>query len=86
MSVHNWDSIEVEQMNPHLTRQVIHAENITVARLELKAGGFVPEHSHVNEQIAMIQSGRLKFLIAGKEGNRRQGRIGSAPAQCSSLR
>ncbi len=67
MPIYNWDSIEKEQMNPHLVRQVIHGDHMTIARLELKKGCNVPRHSHVNEQIAMVQSGRLKFDLDGVE-------------------
>ncbi len=59
MQTYAWDRIEKEQVNPALTRQVIHAETMTVARLFLKKGCFVPEHSHHNEQISMIEEGSL---------------------------
>jgi quercetin dioxygenase-like cupin family protein len=67
MQVYEWDRVEKEQMSPALVRQVIHGENITVARLFLKKGCAVPEHSHHNEQISMIEKGALKFVIAGGE-------------------
>ena len=56
-----------EQMNPRMSRKVIHSQNLTVARLELRKGGIVPEHSHVNEQVSMVQSGALRFVIDGRE-------------------
>jgi quercetin dioxygenase-like cupin family protein len=67
MPTYNWDAIEKEQMNPFLVRQVIHGDNMTIARLELAKGASVPEHSHENEQIAMVQSGRILFNLAGVE-------------------
>jgi quercetin dioxygenase-like cupin family protein len=67
MQTYNWDSIEKEQMNPFLRRQVIHGDNMTIARLEIAKGCNVPQHSHVNEQIAMVQSGRVLFNIGGVE-------------------
>ncbi len=67
MPNYNWDSIEKEQMNPFLVRQVIHGDNMTIARLELKKGCNVPQHSHANEQIAMVQSGRIMFNLDGVE-------------------
>ena len=54
-------------MNPHLVRQVIHTGQMTVARLELKAGAVVPAHHHINEQVSMVLSGRLKFNVAGED-------------------
>jgi quercetin dioxygenase-like cupin family protein len=38
-----------------------------LARVLLKKGCVVPEHSHPNEQITFILEGALKFWIDGKE-------------------
>ena len=38
-----------------------------LARVLLKKGCIVPEHSHPNEQITYILEGALKFWIDGKE-------------------
>jgi quercetin dioxygenase-like cupin family protein len=38
-----------------------------VARVLIKKGGIVPEHSHHNEQVTYILEGALKFWIDGKE-------------------
>jgi quercetin dioxygenase-like cupin family protein len=62
-----WDSIDLEDLNPLLQRQFIVGQNIMVARVLLKKGCIVPEHSHHNEQITYILEGALKFWIDGKE-------------------
>ncbi len=67
MKLYQWDKIENEQLNSLLERQVIHASNLTVARIHLVKGAVVPEHCHLNEQITMLQSGRLRFLVGGRE-------------------
>jgi quercetin dioxygenase-like cupin family protein len=54
-------------MNPLLMRQVIHGEKITVARIELSKGCVVPEHAHGNEQLTVLQKGRLRFHLSGEE-------------------
>ncbi len=61
--LHKWTQIENEQLSPNLARQVIHAERITIARLSLKKGSLVPRHHHENEQITLLQQGRLKFVF-----------------------
>ena len=40
---------------------------MTVARIRLLKGAVVPMHHHVNEQISMIEYGRLRFVVAGEE-------------------
>jgi quercetin dioxygenase-like cupin family protein len=67
MTLHDWQQIPTEEMNPQFKRKVIHTEQLTVAQLELKKGGHVPLHHHVNEQLSMVHTGRLLFHIAGRE-------------------
>jgi quercetin dioxygenase-like cupin family protein len=67
MNLYRWSEIEREELNPLLARQVIHGDSITVARLYLKQGAVVPRHSHRNEQITVLQSGRLRFEFDDRE-------------------
>jgi quercetin dioxygenase-like cupin family protein len=62
-----WSSVELEDLNPLLQRHFIVGQNVMVARVLLKKGCIVPEHSHHNEQITYILEGALKFWIDGKE-------------------
>jgi quercetin dioxygenase-like cupin family protein len=61
-----WNSIPLEDLNPLLQRQFVVGQNVMVARVLLKKGCIVPEHSHHNEQITYILEGALKFWIDGK--------------------
>ena len=62
-----WNDVELEKLNPLLDRQMITGENLMLARVLLKKGCVVPEHSHMNEQLTYIVEGALKFWIDGKE-------------------
>jgi quercetin dioxygenase-like cupin family protein len=62
-----WNSVEVEALNPLLGRHFIVGQNIMLARVLLKKGCIVPEHSHPNEQLTFIAEGALKFWIDGRE-------------------
>ena len=62
-----WKDVEVEHVNPLFDRQLITGENIMFARILLKKGMVVPEHSHHNEQLTFVAEGALKFWIDGKE-------------------
>ena len=62
-----WNTVELEELNPFLRRQFIVGRDIMVARVLMKKGCIVPEHSHVNEQVTYILEGALKFWIDGKE-------------------
>jgi quercetin dioxygenase-like cupin family protein len=67
MHSYRWDQIANERMSALVSRQVIHGDTMTVARINLKKGASVPEHSHVNEQISMVESGAVRFVLAGVE-------------------
>ncbi len=67
MQLRNWDQIEREQMNPQFARQVIHGDKMTVARVSLAKGSCVPRHSHENEQICMLQEGKLRFIFDDRD-------------------
>lgn len=62
-----WSSVELEDLNPLLQRQFVVGQNVMLARVLLKKGCIVPEHSHHNEQITYVLEGALKFWIDGKE-------------------
>jgi unsaturated pyranuronate lyase len=62
-----WHTIPLEELNPLLQRQFVVGQEIMVARVLLKKGCIVPEHSHHNEQLTYILDGALKFWIDGKE-------------------
>ena len=67
MKVYNWSEVPEERLNPLVTRQMIHGETMTVARIRLLKGAVVPLHQHVNEQITVVERGKLRFVIAGEE-------------------
>jgi quercetin dioxygenase-like cupin family protein len=62
-----WHTIPLEELNPLLQRQFVVGQEIMVARVLLKKGCIVPEHSHHNEQLTYILDGALKFWIDGKQ-------------------
>ena len=62
-----WNTVELENLNPLLQRQLVVGEDIMLARVLLKKGCIVPLHSHHNEQLTYILDGALKFWIDGQE-------------------
>jgi quercetin dioxygenase-like cupin family protein len=62
-----WSEVELENLKVGLDRQLVVGENMMLARVLLKKGCIVPEHSHHNEQLTYILEGALKFTIDGKE-------------------
>jgi len=63
----SWKTMEIEQLNEKLSRQMISGENATISQLLLKKGATVPRHSHMNEQYSWIISGALNFVFDDRE-------------------
>ena len=61
-----WNTVEIEELNPLIGRQFVVGRDIMVARVLMKKGAIVPQHSHVNEQVTYILEGALRFWIDGK--------------------
>ena len=67
MELYDWNSMPPEQLNPSIVRRAVHTENLTIARLLISKDAVVPEHSHVNEQVATVERGSLRFRIGERE-------------------
>jgi quercetin dioxygenase-like cupin family protein len=75
-----WHNVPLEEVNPLLQRQFVVGQEIMLARVLLKKGCIVPEHSHHNEQLTYILDGTLKFWIDGQEIVVRAGEVLCIPA------
>ena len=61
-----WNDVELETLKPDLQRQLVVGQSMMLARVLLKKGCVVPEHSHHNEQLTYVLEGALEFTIDGK--------------------
>jgi quercetin dioxygenase-like cupin family protein len=62
-----WSSVPLEELNPLFQRHFVVGQEIMLARVLMKKGCIVPEHSHHNEQLTYILEGALKFWIEGRD-------------------
>lgn len=67
MPLYDWEKIPLEQMNPLVSRRVMHGAQMTVAQVNLAKGAVVPEHHHAHEQTTLLQTGKLVFFMEGDE-------------------
>lgn len=56
-----------KQLRDGVTGYYAHGENMTLGLVELKAGSYVPLHSHIHEQVTYLIEGEMKMNIGGKE-------------------
>jgi quercetin dioxygenase-like cupin family protein len=71
-----WEDLEADHPVPLLERRRIHAERMTVARVHLLRGFKIDPHSHEEEQIAVVLSGKIRFLV-GEPQDRKEILLGA---------
>jgi quercetin dioxygenase-like cupin family protein len=80
MPILDWSNIPREPLNERIVRQAIHTGALTVGRFHLSQGAAVPLHHHENEQVSMVESGRLRFVLDGQETVAGPGSVIAIPA------
>jgi quercetin dioxygenase-like cupin family protein len=63
MIVHNLDNIDGREIVPGFHGKFIHAENMTIAHWDIRAGSPLPEHTHVHEQVVNVMKGTLELTV-----------------------
>lgn len=65
---YRWSEVARDEPLAGLERRKIEGKHLLVARIELARGCVVPKHSHPNEQIAVVLSGRIRFFVEEDPG------------------
>ncbi len=71
-----WADLEADHPMPLLERKRIHGDRMTVARVLLRKGFRIDPHSHDEEQVAIILSGKIRFLV-GAPGHQKEIVVGA---------
>ena len=63
----NWSNIPVEHPAQGIERQMIVGDNLMICRFRFAPLLVTPEHDHPHEQMTIVERGRVRFFIEGKE-------------------
>lgn len=63
----NWNELPEEEVYPGIHRQTITASQQTMVRYRYQPGSTFPVHAHPQEQITLVLSGTITFIVAGSE-------------------
>ena len=66
-TLHHLDTMPWDQVTDHFQRKLVTGSEAMMAHLRLARGCVVPMHSHHNEQISYVISGKLRFHIGESE-------------------
>jgi len=78
----NWSSIPVEQMADGIERQMFVGNRMMICRFRFKPFLVTPEHDHPHEQMTIVERGRVRFFIEGKEQLASAGDVLHFPSHC----
>jgi quercetin dioxygenase-like cupin family protein len=78
----DWETIPVERVGDGIERQVIWGERLMVCRLRFAPHVVTPIHSHPHEQITLVERGRVRFVVAGREQVFERGDVLHFPSRC----
>lgn len=59
----SWSSLGAEDAQRVLSQKVISTQRLVVIRCRYEAGARFPQHSHLQEQITIVEEGRLEFVV-----------------------
>jgi quercetin dioxygenase-like cupin family protein len=78
----NWDAIPVEQTAEGIERQMFIGNRMMMCRFRFKPFLVTPEHDHPHEQMTLVERGRVRFFIEGKERIASAGDVLHFPPNC----
>jgi len=63
----NWNTIPAERVGDGIERQMVVGDKLMVCRLTIQPRVVTPVHSHVHEQVTMVERGRVLYIVDGVE-------------------
>ena len=63
----NWNTIPAERVGHGIERQMVVGDKLMICRLTIQPRVVTPVHSHVHEQITMVERGRVLYIVDGVE-------------------
>ncbi|HET9526667.1 MAG TPA: cupin domain-containing protein [Pyrinomonadaceae bacterium] len=78
----NWSNIPVERVAEGIERQMLVGDQMMICRFRFKPFLVTPEHDHPHEQMTIVEQGKVRFFIEGKERIARAGDVLHFPSQC----
>ena len=67
MDIFHNETLEMSEFMKGADARFVHSDNITLAEWKFQANVELPEHSHSNEQITKLLSGKFELTIEGEK-------------------
>ena len=63
----SWGEVDKEHLDPKLIQRVFSTQNVLVVHYVYEPGLEFETHSHPQEQVTLVQTGKLLFTIGGEK-------------------
>jgi len=78
----NWSTIPVEYPGEGIARQMVVGNRMMICRFRFRPFLVTPEHEHPHEQMTIVERGKVRFFIEGKERICSPGDVLHFPSHC----
>ena len=78
----NWSAIPVEQVSDGIERQMVIGDRMMICRFRFRPFLVTPEHDHPHEQMTIVERGKVRFFIEGRERIASAGDVLHFPSKC----
>jgi quercetin dioxygenase-like cupin family protein len=78
----NWNTIPVEKVSDGIERQLFVGNLMMICRFRFKPFLVTPEHDHPHEQMTIVERGKVRFFVEGKEQIATAGDVLHFPSKC----
>ena len=78
----NWSDIPVERPAEGIERQMLVGKRMMICRFRFAPFLVTPEHDHPHEQMTIVERGRVRFFIEGREQIASAGDVLHFPSNC----
>ena len=62
----NLDQVQSSELMPRLHFRLIHSDSMTLSFVRIEKGAPLPEHSHPQEQVTIMQKGTMELTVEGE--------------------
>jgi quercetin dioxygenase-like cupin family protein len=78
----NWSKIPVERTADGIERQMVIGNRMMICRFRFQPFLVTPEHDHPHEQMTIVERGKVRFFIEGREQIASAGDVLHFPSNC----
>ena len=78
----DWANVPVQQLEDGIERQMIVGDKLMICRVRFAPHVTTTPHDHPHEQMTIVEQGKVRFFVEGKEQIATAGDVLHFPSKC----